>query len=704
MRVTKGLLNVSLSTSLMCLSGIVNASPFSSCPTQAFLVQGSTAKLYGVDLSTGYVETLATNIGTSSKYNGVGFNYEDGYMYGWSYQHKTIARLGEDYSLTPLTLTQLIDDNFFVGDVSISGSDYYIYKRGSGGTHGLWRISLDESSGNYLNPQRITDGSSLSLSIYDMAFHPSNGTLYSVTSAGDLVAINPDNGTVNFMGRLPERGTFGAVYFDLDGRLYFSRNTDGRIFRVDVSSSDLEVEPYAQGPKSFQNDGARCALAPVAPLPTTEIDFGDAPDSYGTTFDSNGARHQLEDGAPILGNLVDSEVQAPLGVESDDSMGSDDEDGVSFITDIAAGQKALISVKTTGNGYVNAWIDFNINGEFEDDEQILQGRVINDETQVLSLDMPADLQTGSSWARFRVSDTPKLPPTGGASGGEVEDYPVELYGRRVTTSFYPSESGSVTLAYEDLWPATGDYDMNDLVMSYSTQLNTVALDNDPANRSVYSIEVSGEILAIGASIHSGFAVEIPGLPRSAVDQDNMSLKINGTYQTRAFLEEGAGYENAVFIVYDDAHDYVTRGEGCEFFRTEDYCGGTSESRFTLSVPVSGDVSDDAIDDLLFNPFIFGESARRVEVHLKGKPPTGKADTSLLGSGDDASNPSAGRYYQTASGLPFAIVIGDSWDHPEEAHDIAQTYPSFEPYASSGGSANSDWYRTENAVTSKLFQE
>jgi len=704
MRLKTTCASVLLATAALATAPSASANPFGACPTQAFLIQGKTATLYGVDLSTGYVEALANNIGTSGKYNGVGFNYEDGYMYGWSYEYKTVARLGSDYTLTPLTLTQPINDNFYVGDVSVAGSAYFVYKRGSGGSHGLWRIDLDPSSDNYLTPVRIIDGRSLSLAIYDMAFHPDTAVLYSVTSAGDLVAINPDNGSFSIVASLSERGTFGAVYFDVDGFLYISRNTDGKIFRVDVGSSNPVATPYAQGPNSSQNDGARCALAPVVPLPTTPIDYGDAPDSYGTSFNNNGARHNLESSTVYLGDAVDAEAQAPSYPNSDDSVGVDDDDGVSFITDLAAGETALISVKTTGAGYVNGWIDYDQSGTFDANEQILVGRLFQGGSQIISFDVPSDIVTGATWARFRVSTTPNLTATGGVVGGEVEDYEVALYGRRVSTTYYPSENGVVTLAYEDLWPMKGDYDMNDLVIGYRTSVSTTALDNNPTEQTIYSIQISGEVSAVGAAVESGFGIELPGIPRSAIDQNNMSLTIGNVVQPGNYLEAGAGSENAVFIVYNNVWNYITKGEGCKFFRTEDYCGGTSQSWFTLTIPIVGEVPSTVAGDLLFNPFIFGVNARRTEVHLPGKAPTAKADTSLLGSGDDASNPIAGRYYQTAEGLPWAIVIGGAWAHTEEAHDIVQSYPSFEAYVTSGGGQSSDWFRYENAVVDKLFQE
>ena len=122
------------------------------------------------------------------------------------------------------------------------------------------------------------------------------------------------------------------------------------------------------------------------------------------------------------------------------------------------------------------------------------------------------------------------------------------------------------------------------------------------------------------------------------------------------------------------------------------------------VPLSGDVPDEAVTDQLFNPFIFGTNARRREVHLKNRAPTPRADLSALGTLDDASIPGDNIYYQTATGMPWAIVIDEAWSHPEEAHDLLQTYPDFGDFVNSNGATNVNWHRAERAVTSKLYQE
>ena len=63
------------------------SSPFSSCPSEAFLVQDTVAKIYGVELATGHYQELSNSMGTSGKLNALAFNFHDKYLYAWSYEH-----------------------------------------------------------------------------------------------------------------------------------------------------------------------------------------------------------------------------------------------------------------------------------------------------------------------------------------------------------------------------------------------------------------------------------------------------------------------------------------------------------------------------------------------------------------------------------------------------------------------------------------
>jgi LruC domain-containing protein len=49
------------------------------------------------------------------------------------------------------------------------------------------------------------------------------------------------------------------------------------------------------------------------------------------------------------------------------------------------------------------------------------------------------------------------------------------------------------------------------------------------------------------------------------------------------------------------------------------------------------------------------------------------------------------YYKTASGLPWALNIGQSIPQATEKSDFTQVYLNFSNWANSGGTTNTDWY-------------
>ena len=160
----------SLFAFVILLPSHINASPFESCPSKAFLMQQSIAQLYGVNLVTGDYSLIASDLGTTNKINAVGFNFHDNYIYGWGYEWGTLVRIGGDYQAAPLTLIDNPGVNFYVGDIALNENSYYFYRKGI--DYGLYKVSLDEQATEYLKSIKVIDGQALSLNIYDFAFHP----------------------------------------------------------------------------------------------------------------------------------------------------------------------------------------------------------------------------------------------------------------------------------------------------------------------------------------------------------------------------------------------------------------------------------------------------------------------------------------------------------------------------------------------------
>ncbi|WP_406608866.1 LruC domain-containing protein [Agarivorans sp. JK6] len=698
-----------LAFAMLCSPLSSYGAAFSSCPTQAFLVQQNVAQLFGVNLATGFYQTLADDMGTTGKLNALGFNLHDDYLYAWSYQHGTLARIGDDYQIEPLSLDwNGIDSNvsFYVGDVAVSHNAHYLYRSGS--SRGLYRVSLDETDSDYLQMQRVIDGSALNLRIFDMAFHPDNNMLYSVDNNGNLWSIDASNGNSQNLANVGQSGTFGAVYFDVDGNLYISRNSDGSVFKIDVSESNPQAQFYAQGPASGNNDGARCAIAPIVAEDEANIDFGDAPDSFGTSLANNGARHQLVEGGIHLGTYVDGEADAYVYPKSDDSSRLlDDEDGIAFVTDVQVGLDFVVQVDSSANGYLSAWIDLNGNGVFDSQEQVLTDQAVVSGVQSLLVSVPEGYESGDRWARFRISSAGGNAATGGAPDGEVEDMQIYVGDSATQVSYYPSADGYATVAFEDNWPAEGDYDLNDLVVNLQTKVLSFA-DGDVAR-----IELQGEVRAVGASFHNGFAIRIPGIDKSLVDVAAIRYEINGQLLDSPVLD--ASTSDITAIIASNVRDYINNLNQCDFYKTQSDCRGEGQLHFKVLLPMLEGVAASSLPSAPFDPFIYAtEHARNpyfenspgrgLEIHAKNQSPSSQADDTLWGSMDDVSNPAANSYYQTGNGLPWAIIVPYNWQYPFERIKVSDAYPNFIEYAQSEGQQASDWYLLENARSELIYQD
>jgi arylsulfatase A-like enzyme len=152
------------------------------------------------------------------------------------------------------------------------------------------------------------------------------------------------------------------------------------------------------------------------------MDFGNAPDApYPTTLASDGARHVVTPGFQ-LGTLLDWEGDGPDGLPAD-------EDGVVFTTPVTAGAVASAQVTASAAGLLDAFMDFNADGDWNDPGErvtLAAGTPLVAGVNVVTFAVPAGATPGASWARFRFSTAGALGPTGPADAGEVEDYAVTI--------------------------------------------------------------------------------------------------------------------------------------------------------------------------------------------------------------------------------------------------------------------------------------
>lgn len=194
-------------------------------------------------------------------------------------------------------------------------------------------------------------------------------------------------------------------------------------FFTDISSLDYRIGSLGPGAQTrLTSLGFNCPnLTTPAPQPVVEEDFGDAPLSYGSPV------HTIVDGISLGAiNTVDT---GPF--DSPTATGDSGDDGVALPGSFSAGQSRFVNLSVQGGtaGFLQGWIDWNRDGDFDDLGERIATEVQDsdaDGTILLSVTAPAIIGTGQTFARFRWSRTAGLGPRSGSGDGEVEDYTLNL--------------------------------------------------------------------------------------------------------------------------------------------------------------------------------------------------------------------------------------------------------------------------------------
>jgi LruC domain-containing protein len=261
-------------------------------------------------------------------------------------------------------------------------------------------------------------------------------------------------------------------------------------------------------------------------------------------------------------------------------------------------------------------------------------------------------------------------------------------------AYTPAQGQFATLAFEDLFPRKGDYDMNDLVVDYNFKeyLN--------ANNEIVKMDVALELRAAGGVQENGFGFEMGVAPNKVASVTG--FQINGNLG-EILSPNGVEFKQskAVVIAFDQS---LTLLGGDKILNTEKERGSVNPVSFNMTIQFTAPVTRQELGVAPFNPFMFVDGLRGKEVHLPGHRPTSLANAAFFGSGDDVTDPSNGVFYQTATGLPFAINVPVSFDYPVERAPINAGHLKFTQWAQSGGSAFTDWYKNKNGyrAVSKVY--
>ncbi|MDJ0757303.1 MAG: SdrD B-like domain-containing protein [Ardenticatenaceae bacterium] len=190
-------------------------------------------------------------------------------------------------------------------------------------------------------------------------------------------------------------------------------------------------------------------------------DWGDLPDSFGTSASNSGAVHTVT--GPYLGDCVDRETSgyptstadgedvaasAPSGTTGTCTTSNDDEDGVSATGNWSDGTGDL-TVVASADACLNVWLDFTdgatagSDGDFGDtlsaiDEWVVENQAVTAGSNAISFSLPNGVANSASfYLRARLTDRDSggnctnvaelyaggaASSTGLANSGEIEDY------------------------------------------------------------------------------------------------------------------------------------------------------------------------------------------------------------------------------------------------------------------------------------------
>jgi len=320
-----------------------------------------------------------------------------------------------------------------------------------------------------------------------------------------------------------------------------------------------------------------------------------------------------------------------------------------------------------------------------------QGSVVSN-VQVYALNTPINTPNSTPSAKITggatLGNTVYIPTSGCNGVGNGSPAVVDSDGDGVPDNLdaYPNDptkaynvTGSTgTLAFEDNWPSKGDFDFNDVVVTYNYTIVT------SAKNSVVVVEGTYSLVATGGNNGNGFAVQFPV---SASSVSGLTVTKNSVAENASFE---AGQTDAVVFLFTNMRNEMVN------WNTIPGKPVSSAVNYTVTFNVANgpNISTFGLDE--YNPFI-STTDRGHEVHLAGKAPTSLANTSLFGTLDDNTNVATSTYYLTKAGLPFALCLPIiPFSYPIEGVDITKAYLYMPNWATSGATGYTDWYSNTGA--------
>lgn len=253
-----------------------------------------------------------------------------------------------------------------------------------------------------------------------------------------------------------------------------------------------------------------------------------------------------------------------------------------------------------------------------------------------------------------------------------------------------------TYAFEDNYPAAGDYDFNDVVLNVSAENE---YDDDDKNK-LEEIKLKITLTAVGAAKQIGAGLRLVGIDKSAIKEIEFSEdeeEFRNTLPNSMF--ENAAMENngdeIVIPLFGDAHKVYGSDYAAErpFINTQTL---NKEKTYTLEISLkpSKKQSRPVITKSNLDFFIaYGQLGSRTEVHLyEFREAQATANGNIHKENLDI-----------AGNLTWAISVPE-FHYPLEKVKITDAYQDFSKWATGGGHVKEykEWYK-QNVNENNIFK-
>lgn len=261
-------------------------------------------------------------------------------------------------------------------------------------------------------------------------------------------------------------------------------------------------------------------------------------------------------------------------------------------------------------------------------------------------------------------------------------------------AYFPSKDGWAMMMVEDVFPWTGDLDMNDIVFNFRIEYEVNRKNQEDPG--VWGMTVRIKPMAMGGNMYKQI-----GLALNFVGKDIAltNIKVDG----QAFMDAKDKNDNSMFTLgkgFEVGEEYVVPlvGNLYKAFKNAPSEGGILNTYTKLQKYDADEIvvtmqfaKEPKLSQVQLVPdadgnmmdFFVTLGTRDREVHLKGHPATNKMDPELLRHSNN-------RGFASPENWVWALILESSIKYPQEGIAIYKAYPDFVDWVNGRLEADAVW--------------